>query len=178
MWLGKKYKCITHANAFFSRWRLYIWSFLEFLEAIHFSHCVWQRKVCNNGHLEQVRWGKQCVTLFSCVSASSLVYFGCLQSDGQNIAAVCYLYSNNKQKEACSRCCCHCVCSSDVQLFHSTNLHPIIITHTHACMHAHTHKCSHTHTVYYHLSLFDSTEQQELYTLINQPTCQCIYNHY
>lgn len=41
--------------------------------------------------------------------------------------------------------------------------------------HTYTHMLA--HTVYYHLSLCDGTEQQELYTLINQPTCQCIYNN-
>lgn len=106
-----------------------------------------------------------CLVLLSCLFSVFTVrqnkHHRCLFSLGlQTERSCCY---------CC--CCCHCVCSSDVQLLHSTNLHPIITAHTHI----HTHTL--VHTVYYHLSLCDGTEQQELYTLINQPTCQCIYNN-
>lgn len=63
---------------------------------------------------------------------------------------------------------------STVPTFISLSLH----VHTH--MHTHTDRLTRMHIrmVYYHLSLCDSTEQQELYTLIKQATCQCIYNHF
>lgn len=53
--------------------------------------------------------------LFLSVFRPRLLFILCVYSETDtNIAAVCSLYVSNKQKEACSRRCCHCVWSSDV----------------------------------------------------------------
>lgn len=100
--------------------------------------------------------------------SSPCLFILCFAAVVVNIAAVCSLYVYSKHNRACRLLLSLCLWLR----------RPIITQHQPSSNYYHTHAHAHAHRVYYHLSLCDGTKQQELYTLINQPTCQCIYNNY